>query len=84
MRTMDAPSISYTKTQDGVRIACWGIGRGPPLVQLPGLPYSHIEVEWQIPELRRCYVPKAEGQPGTSAFPGSFPLAALRSVGYTP
>lgn len=52
---MDAPSIRYAETADGVKVAYWEAGPGHPLVQLPALPYSHIGAEWQIPELRRCY-----------------------------
>jgi len=53
---MDAPPrIEFVHTSDGARIAYWKIGRGPAIVQLPALPYSHIEAEWQIPELRRSY-----------------------------
>lgn len=59
---MDAPSIRYTKTRDGVRIAYWELGAGEPLVQLPAIPYSHIGAEWQIPELRRCYELLAVGR----------------------
>ena len=52
---MDGPPVRYVTTADGVSIAYWALGRGPPLVQLPGLPHSHIGVEWETPERRRGY-----------------------------
>ena len=52
---MDAPPVRYVTTVDGVSIAYWALGSGPPLVQLPSLPHSHIGVEWETPEWRRGY-----------------------------
>jgi pimeloyl-ACP methyl ester carboxylesterase/DNA-binding CsgD family transcriptional regulator len=52
---MDEPVVRYASTNDGVSIAYWAVGDGPPLVQLPPLPHSHILMEWRIPELRRSY-----------------------------
>ena len=49
------PRIQYAKTSDGVSIAFWTLGQGKPLVQMPRLPFSHIQMEWQIPELRTWY-----------------------------
>jgi pimeloyl-ACP methyl ester carboxylesterase len=50
------PRIQYATTSDGISIACWSIGEGPPLVNPPpALPWSHIELEWQIPEWRHWY-----------------------------
>jgi DNA-binding CsgD family transcriptional regulator/pimeloyl-ACP methyl ester carboxylesterase len=50
-----APEIRYIQAGDGMRIACWEIGQGDPIVQLPAVPFSHIEFEWRMPELRRTY-----------------------------
>ena len=49
------PRIQYAKTSDGVSIAYWTLGEGIPIVLMaePGL--SHIQLEWQIPPLRRWY-----------------------------
>jgi len=47
------PRIQYAKTADGVNIAFWTLGKGTPLVYLPDLPLTHIQMEWQIPELHR-------------------------------
>lgn len=52
---MDGPLIRYVSTADSVSIAYWTLGQGPPLVQLPALPHSHIRMEWEIPEWRRGY-----------------------------
>jgi pimeloyl-ACP methyl ester carboxylesterase/DNA-binding CsgD family transcriptional regulator len=52
---MDEPLIRYATTTDGIKIAYWAIGQGPVTVQLPGLPHSHIRMEWEIPEWRRGY-----------------------------
>ncbi len=49
------PRIQYAKTKDGVSIAFWTLGEGTPLVHVPRHPISHIELEWQFPEIRRWY-----------------------------
>jgi pimeloyl-ACP methyl ester carboxylesterase len=54
------PRIQYVKTADGVSIAFWTLGEGMPLVLMPSLPWSHIQLEWQIPEWRRWYERLAE------------------------
>lgn len=52
---MDTPAIRYAVTSDEVHIAYWAVGSGPVVVQLPGLPHSHIQMEWEQPEWRRGY-----------------------------
>ncbi|MCI0885571.1 MAG: adenylate/guanylate cyclase domain-containing protein [Chloroflexi bacterium] len=54
------PQIQYAKTSDGVNIAYWTLGEGSPLVYLPNLIWSHGQLEWQIPEIRRWYEQLAE------------------------
>ena len=50
------PRIQYASTSDGVSIAYWSIGEGLPIVNPPpAMPWSHIELEWQIPEWRHFY-----------------------------
>jgi class 3 adenylate cyclase/pimeloyl-ACP methyl ester carboxylesterase len=49
------PRIQYAKTKDGVSIAFWTLGEGMPLVIMPLIPFSHIQLEWQMPEMRRWY-----------------------------
>jgi len=46
------PVIQYAVTSDGVNIALSTLGEGPPLVILPVLPLSHLQVEWQMPGMR--------------------------------
>lgn len=52
---MDTPLIRYATTADGVNIAYWAVGAGPPFIQLPPLPHSHIRMEWETSEWRRGY-----------------------------
>jgi class 3 adenylate cyclase len=47
------PHIQYAETADGVSIAFWTLGEGPPFVCMPNVPWSHLELEWQDPRLRR-------------------------------
>ena len=54
------PRIQYAKTADGVNIAFWTLGEGTPVVQMPNLPWSHIQLEWQDPGHRRWYERMAE------------------------
>jgi class 3 adenylate cyclase len=54
------PRIQYAKTADGVSIAFWTLGEGLRLVQMPSLPWSHIQLEWQDPGWRRWYERVAE------------------------
>ena len=50
------PRIQYATTSDGISIALWSIGEGVAIVNPPpALPWSHIELEWQIPEWRHWY-----------------------------
>ncbi len=47
------PRIQYAKTSDGVNIAYYTIGEGePPLVEIPILLDSHLQLGWQAPEGR--------------------------------
>jgi class 3 adenylate cyclase/pimeloyl-ACP methyl ester carboxylesterase len=47
-----APQIQYARTTDGVSIAHWTLGSGPPLVYMPDGSTSHAELIWQIPRAR--------------------------------
>ena len=49
------PQIRYVKASDGVNIAYYTVGEGLPLVYLPFTPFSHLQLEWQIPECRHWY-----------------------------
>lgn len=46
------PVIQYATASDGVVIACSSFGSGPPLIVLPILPLSHLQVEWQMTGMR--------------------------------
>ena len=49
------PRIQYAKTSDGINIAYWTLGDGTPFVHMPWFRMSHVQLEWQIPEIRRWY-----------------------------
>ena len=49
------PNIGYTETADGVSIAFTTVGEGRPLVLMSSLPFSHVQLEWTIPEIRSWY-----------------------------
>lgn len=51
MQSMD-PVIQYATASDGVEIACTSFGSGPPLIIMPILPLSHLQVEWQMDGMR--------------------------------
>ncbi len=42
------PRIQYARAADGVTIAFSTIGQGMPVVRLPYMPFSHVQLEWQI------------------------------------
>lgn len=55
MIAMD-PRVQYATTSDGISIAYWVMGDGVPFVcPPPALPWSHIQLEWQIAEWRHWY-----------------------------
>ena len=54
------PRIQYAQTADGVSIAFWTLGEGEPLVYMPRMPWSHIQLEWQRPDFRGLYERLAE------------------------
>ncbi|MEE8386661.1 MAG: adenylate/guanylate cyclase domain-containing protein, partial [Dehalococcoidia bacterium] len=56
------PRIQYAKTTDGVSIAFWTMGEGPPLIIAPAIPYSHIQREWQWPGYRAYYEALMQGR----------------------
>ncbi len=47
------PRVQYAHTKDGVSIAFTTVGNGMPLVHTPpGLPFGHIQMEWEDPDWR--------------------------------
>ena len=49
------PRIQYARTNDGASLAYWVIGDGPTLIQLPSVPFTHIQKEWEDPDWRAWY-----------------------------
>jgi pimeloyl-ACP methyl ester carboxylesterase/DNA-binding CsgD family transcriptional regulator len=43
---VNQPQIQYATASDGVQIAYWTVGDGPPLVHLSPMPVSNIKMEW--------------------------------------
>ncbi len=60
---MIQPEIQYCATSDSVSIAYWtlGEGEGEPIVYMPWIPFSHIEMEWQDAQHRRFCEGLAKG-----------------------
>jgi class 3 adenylate cyclase/pimeloyl-ACP methyl ester carboxylesterase len=56
------PRVQYGQTSDGVSIAFWTLGEGPPLIQMPSAPISPSLRAWQTPEGRRWYEGLANGR----------------------
>jgi class 3 adenylate cyclase len=56
------PRIQYAQTTDGVSIAYWTLGEGAPLLYMPRIPFSHIQLEWQILGYSRWYERLAENR----------------------
>ena len=54
------PTVAYARTSDDVSIAYLAQGSGPAFVMMPGVPFSNVVAEWQIPVLRRAYLGLAD------------------------
>lgn len=52
---MDEPLIRYCRTTDGINIAYWTLGNGPPAIEINPLQACHLRLEWQVPRMRRMY-----------------------------
>ena len=55
------PRIQYAQTADGVSIAFWTLGEGTAVMHMPFL-FSHVQLEWQMPQMRRWYERLAENR----------------------
>lgn len=42
---MPDPRIQYATTSDGVSIAYFSMGEGPPMIITPPIPYSHLQIQ---------------------------------------
>ena len=49
------PPVQYSQTSDGVCIAFWTVGEGPPFVHMPNTPWSHGLGAWLVPEMARWF-----------------------------
>jgi len=58
---LEQAEIRYARAPDGVRIAFFAVGHGPPLLMLPILPMSHLEIEWQFEQFRDFMLRLAAG-----------------------
>ena len=47
--------MQYARTRDGASLAYWALGEGPTLIQLPSVPFTHIQKEWEDPDWRAWY-----------------------------
>jgi pimeloyl-ACP methyl ester carboxylesterase len=52
---VEVPETRYVKTSDGAHLAYQVCGDGPYDVVLFGLMVSHVELDWELPELRRFF-----------------------------
>ena len=56
------PRIQFAKTEDGVSIAYWTMGKGTPLLVTPHSPMSCSLRSWQNPEARAYYEKVTQGR----------------------
>ena len=56
------PRVQYAQTKDGVSIAYSVMGAGPPLVYLPSVAFSNVQIEWRLPLHGRWYQQLAHGR----------------------
>ncbi len=54
------PNVKFASTVDGLGIAYWEIGSGPPLVIAQQLSGSHAELEWSVPSMKALYLELAK------------------------
>ncbi|MEX2160078.1 MAG: adenylate/guanylate cyclase domain-containing protein [Dehalococcoidia bacterium] len=88
------PSVQYAQTADGVSIAFWTYGSGPPILQLPSANISPTRRAWRTDEGRAWYEGLANGRTlvrydnrgfgdsehGITAFPDDYQLLDIETV----
>jgi DNA-binding SARP family transcriptional activator/pimeloyl-ACP methyl ester carboxylesterase len=52
--------IRFAVTDDGVGIAYWEHGSGPPLIFTQNLLFNHLEAEWDVPSMASLYTELAD------------------------
>jgi len=77
------PDLAFATSADGTVIAWSGIGSGPALVHLLGVPFSNVEAEWRSPTLREAYPswPTICGSSSSTEGVPDGPSATCRSLG---
>lgn len=50
-----SPAMRYATTPDGLKLAYWAIGSGPPLIVMPAFFCQHLEREWAWEQRRQNY-----------------------------
>ncbi|HLA66001.1 MAG TPA: alpha/beta hydrolase, partial [Acidimicrobiia bacterium] len=56
------PGVQFSRTSDGANIAYWSMGSGFPIVAMPSMPWSHLQLEWSIPEVAAWYQDLGRGR----------------------
>ena len=56
------PGVQFSRTSDGANIAYWSMGGGFPIVAMPSMPWSHLQLEWSIPEVAAWYQDLGRGR----------------------
>ncbi len=49
------PRVQYVTTADGVSVAFACVGAGPVVVEMPPLPFRHLQRSWDFPEERHWF-----------------------------
>lgn len=49
---MAEPRVQYATASDGVSIAYSEFGEGYPVIYMSGMPFNHVQMQWQIPQYR--------------------------------
>jgi class 3 adenylate cyclase len=49
------PQIQYARASGGANIAFWQIGDGWPVIEMPSIPFTHIQMEWADPHWRNWF-----------------------------
>jgi class 3 adenylate cyclase len=49
------PQVQYTLTSDGVSIAFWRVGAGPPVIDMGQPPVTHVEMECRVAPMWAWY-----------------------------
>lgn len=55
------PRIQYAPAPGEASIAFWQVGDGFPVVQMPTIPFTHIQMEWADPDWR-CWYESLSGE----------------------